>query len=314
MSNKPRVEENFRWKPESGTGAKKIEAHLPNVTVKLSPIIRQGLIPKDHLYSFQAPNTTTEIPLLRQYKSKSLHNIFEREGNQFELQEAERKWLERKLGKNLNPFDEKSDLQKYKVKIGADIKDKPIELRLNDPVQYLDFLILSYSGIVTPINQPNRKSIAGVRYYMETEEFEKSNKKSSVDYTMKAFMILGEIQGNVGKMRNLYKMLTAKTLDPKLPNDKILGKLQEEANADAAKVVNTYNSPLFEGWDFILNAMEAGAIIQHPKDGYKLVDGQLLAFEGNDKADLQTAISFLQDPTNQVIKADILAKIKVANK
>lgn len=309
-----RVEEQFRWKPEIKAQGKRkaVDAHLPDVTVKVYPIIRDGLIPKDHEYSFKAPNTTDDICLMNVSGKAQLHNIFEREGNQKDVEQAEREWLEARVGFDLNPYKEKNNaLRKYRVKIGANIKEKPLVLNLNNPNDYLDFLVLSYSGICTPVNATHKKSQAGMKYYMETEEHARSTKKSATDYTMKAFMILGEIAGNIDKMRNLYKMTTNKSLAPNLSADKVLGQLQDYAKENPKNVVETYTSGLYEGWNFILDGMNAGAIIQDPKEGFKTTEGNLLAFEGQSKADLQTAIKFLNAGENQVIKAAIQSRIDV---
>jgi hypothetical protein len=303
------VEDAFRWNPGDGN---KIPAHLPDLVVKVHPIVRNGLIPKDHSHAFQSPNTVTEIPLYRVTGRKSLHNIFARADGDKAKEEAERQWLENKLGYNLNPFDNKSILHKYKVKLTDKVKEKPLELNLNNPAEYLDFLILNFAAEVTGINKPNEKSHAGKRYYLETEDFASKEKISKVNYTSKAFRYLGAMEANTSEMRRFYKMLTNKSLSGNIKPETIVEKLQDEVQSNAKKFVETRESATYKGYSFILEGMEAGAIIEDKIKGFLTRDGVALCYDDSKKADLHTAIQFLEDGANQTVKAQILEKINLA--
>lgn len=302
------IEDAFRWNP----GNDKIPAHLPNVVVKVHPIPRKGLIPYDHAYGFQSPNTATEIPLYAQEGRKALHNIFAREKRDVALEEAERKWLEDRLSQNLNVSDPACILHKYKVRIGASIKDRPLELDLSNPAEYLDFLILNFADNVTSLNAPNEKSQINKRYYLETEDFASKSKQSKVNYNSKAYRYLGAMESNVAEMRRFYKMLTGKALSGNIKPESIIEKLQEEISNDAKKFVDVRESAIYQGYNFILEGMDAGAIIEDKVKGYLTRDGVQLCYEDSKKADLSTAIKFLEDAANQVIKATIQEKINLA--
>lgn len=297
----------YRWNP----GDDDNPPHLPNIKVKLYPIYRDGLIPKDHEYSFQAPGTDTRICLMRYKETKNLINLFKRSGNNSHVvEEQERKWLEKELGYNLNPYDSESILHTYKVIVPNTIKNTPIELDLRNPSNYLDFLILSSANNVAPLNATNGRSNLRYKYYMETDDFTASNKKSKTNYTIKAVKYLGAMENSIPKMRNFYKVLTGNTMSPNIGTEAASEKLMDEINKDARKFVETRENPSYQMQEFIVTAVEVGAIV-HTK-GQFFYNENPLAFDG-DKAELGNTIRYLNNAQNQAIKADIQAKIDIAN-
>lgn len=298
----------FRWMPADKTNP----ARLPNIVVNVHPVMRDAIIPKGHLYSFQAPNTTTDIPLFNKAGTSTLKNLFKRSGeNSHQIELEERLWLEKELGMKLNPYSADSDLHKYKVKINHTIKDAPLALNLANPRDYLDFLILSHSGLCTPLNTPSLKSAARVKYYLETEDFKEKNTNTRTSDMRKAFRYLGSIEGSVAKMRTFYKIATTKTPSPNIKREKLLEMLEELAQTEGKKFVEIMENPSYQMQEFLVQAVEIGAVV-FEKGGYYF-NGEPMKFEGDAKADLGAAIKFLQAAENQPIKADIQNKISIAN-
>lgn len=270
---------------------------LPNVKVKVKPIFRKdGLADIGHEanFLFGSANWKVTLPLSRSGKNM-LVNPFN--------SEEEKEFLENKLGVPLNPYGKDSYFRDYTITLDKSVKT----LDLSDPVQYLNFLILSANkSTIRPLNSDygSREQ----KYKMVTEDFETAKTAKKANNMFEAYARYGEMRNSKIKLRNFLRAFGKRVTNQ--PLEWMQAEVQKIINDDIDGFLKIVDNPKYEKIVFIEDAWHCGAIVK--KDGkYTTVDGDQLAFDGKVN-NLEGAIEYLFADENQQLYLIIKDRIENA--
>lgn len=221
----------------------------------------------------------------------------------FESQD-ERKWLEKELDLDLNHHKQKEN-QWHKLSLS--LAKNPITLHLNDPKQYLQYVIARANA-----NQIAKSADAQItkqhRYVITSVDEDIKTESKSADLKIKCYMALGKLKDSKADMLNFLRVY-GKKVSPVSKEDFLLTELQKIIDEDTQGFLKTYeDKDSYEIKLLIADAVECGAVIKNGRQ-YALPGGDLLAATGM-PATINNVIEYLTSPANQDILTTIETRIK----
>ncbi len=217
----------------------------------------------------------------------------------------EQNWLEKELDLDLNIYRKKDNpWHKLKVPLGKN----PITLNLQDPKQYLEYLILKANNLYIAPNHEVSKLKATYRYEMVSENHEVEVKSTKADKEIEAYMALGKLRENKSDMINFLKIYGKKVSEVSKP-EFLLGELKKIVEEDLERFLDiTRDKDNYDLKLLIAEAVECSAIFKVKRE-YTLPGGDKLCDNG-DVSTLEKAIEFLKNPKNQDILTTIKARVE----
>lgn len=103
----------------------------------------------------------------------------------------------------------------YFVQLGKN--DEPLDL--SNPEQYLKFLVLKAQKDIVAPNRESVNNLNTYMYYIEDHEVANNNKRRLKDKRAKAYAMLGSIENNPSKMRQILIQKRGKSNLPDMAND-----------------------------------------------------------------------------------------------
>lgn len=270
------------WKDEVVTKTKKEGFKLPNKTVIVQPIFRNGFLPKGHEANFLFKHAKNKFELPRLMVTGSYKDPFS--------SDEERKYLEKFLGLDLNPFDEKNNYFKgFSVALGKD----PITLDLSHPEQYLQYLVLKANTeyVTTNYEQRNRKQT--YKYVIIDKDAQDTEALERVNQTTKAYETLTKINKSPSDLRALL-IADNKSVSPQTKVDFLtteVFKMFEERRHTFLALTSDLETVRYKA--LIFDAIRMKAIVVTGMKAYALPDtpGVIANSEGE-------LISWFKDPEN----------------
>lgn len=285
---------------------------LPNVTVFLKAIVRGGeLIEKDHPYAFMFPGVNRKYQLPGNKDRRGYKDPFS--------SKEEKDFLQKELGvESLNPNIKpgKNDFwDDYEVTITDEVKSKlGMKFDLSNPHDYLTFKVLLATGKAAPVNQPNAKYNLKYEYYFTTPKFEEKTKSSKANLTAKAFKAIGKLSvGTNDEKRAFYRLVTGMNLAPNIKDGELDDKLETLALEKPEMVVKISESNNMLDMMLIGKAVNQSIITIKNGEYFMKATGEKLAFDDN-KATIQEAVKYINDISNQELKANLMEQISIAEK
>jgi len=260
------------------------DGKLPNVKVKVKPIFRKdGLADIGHEanFLFGSSNYKVTLPLSRTGKDM-LVNPFN--------DDKEKEYLENVLGIPLNPYGKDSYFRNYTITLDKSIK----VLDLSDPVQYLNYLVLSANkNVIRSLNSDygSREH----KFKLVTEDFETQKTAAKANNMFEAYAKFGELRNSKHKLRSFLRAYGKRVTNQ--PIDWMQAEVQKILTEDIEGFLKIIDNPKYEKIVFIEDAVHVGAIIK--KDGkYTTAEGDQLAFDGK-MNNLEGAIEYVFSDENQ---------------
>lgn len=219
----------------------------------------------------------------------------------------EQKWLENELDLDLNYHRVKDNpWHKLKVKLGKDNK----VLDLQNPKQYLEYLILKANKLQIAPDGASIKDKATYRYALVSENHEVKQNTSKANLKIEAYTALGKLQDDKEAMINFLKVYGKKVSYIGSKPEFILSQITKIIEEDIEGFLGVYkDKENYEIKLLIAQAVECGAITKKGRE-FTLPSGDPLANEG-DKGTIDNAVKYLKSPANQEVLTII--KVRVDN-
>lgn len=252
----------------------------------------------DHEAYFLFGSSTIEYTLPRDRQNNLLDPF---------IHEGDREWLESELDMDLNYHKRKdNEWDRLKVRLGKSIR----RLNLNNPKDYLDYLILRANKLFITPEDGSVKKQATHRYEIISEEVENKKAADTADLEIEAYMHLGKLKGDTESMVNFLKVY-GKKVSPVSKPDFLLKEIKAIIQKDLTGFLAVMeNQEDYELKLLISRAVECKAVIKTGRK-YSLPGGDPLCGPESVPV-IDTVVEYLKNPANQDILSAITARVNNA--
>jgi hypothetical protein len=266
---------------------------LKNQKVKVVPIVRLGSpLGKGHdgEYMFTGAVFSTDLGIDRQ--KNQLKQILTREEQECFENEMQLKPGEMSFYRKDTPF-----WVKFRVKI----QKEGIDLDLNNPVDYLKWLILKTDKRIAPSWEARLQS-GEYRFALVNEGEEQKENATKLNLMKEVYKEFGKIEEDKFKMRNILRVAGKRvTTDDEEFLKSEISKLIDNNPKNFLAIVKDkqFNTKIFIERCLMANALERKA-----GGGYAIKGGESIG------KDLNEAVEYLEHTLNQEVKLLLEAQIK----
>lgn len=282
---------------------KEVQTFTPlNEKVVIEPIMkaRNPLVddPEHEAYFlFSTAKIEYAVPLDRQ---GNLHNPF--------ASKAEQEWLEKELDVDLNIHKRKDNFwNKHKVRLGKDTRT----LQLNNPKDYLDFIVLRANPMYVAASAATMKDRATYRYAMVKEGYQIKQKADKAGSKKEAYKAAARLETAGREAMIDFLRVYGKKVSPASKMDFLIGQIDEIVETDIDGFLSiTRDQDNYDLKLLIEKAIEAGAITKKGRK-YYLPGGDALCGSG-DTPTLTVVLAYLKSPANGDIADMLIARVNNA--
>jgi len=274
-----------------------IDSILKNKKILVKPILRNnGNFPKGHDGEFMYTDTVWSTDLRPEPGTTRYKSV---------LSEPERKAFEDAL--NLEPgnmsFYKKNGFwSTFRVKLNKEGKT----LDLNDPLQYLEYLVLKNDRRIAP-NWNTKYDSGEYKFALVDEDETIKDNITKTEINKKAYKYFGKIEDSVEEMAMVIRLITNRIVKNS-DIEFLKSEIQKIIDTNIKGFVEIMEDKHFATKAFISKAVDAKAIDRTSKGGYSLKGGDEIG------RTLQETVEFLESPKNQDIYLKIKAQIENSKK
>lgn len=275
----------------------------PKKVIYVKPILRVRnplITDPDHeaFFLFGTATTDYRLPVDR---NNNLINPFS--------SKEEQTWLEKQLDTDLNIYKKRDNhWVKHKVRLGKDIK----KLDLENPKDYLDYLILKSNKTYIAPDGESQKKKATYRYALISEEYETQTAVKSSDKKKIAWKAAAKLEEKgKAELINFLKVYGHRvSSDSKL--EFLIASIDKIIEEDIDGFLKIVEEKDYDLKLLISNAVDVGAIVKKGR-AYFLPGGDALAQPGL-VSTIDNTVAYLKQPVNSDIINSLKAQIDKANK
>lgn len=267
----------------------------PTKVISVKPIlrVRNPLITDPEHEAFFLFGTATTDYRLPVDRNNSLLNPFE--------SKEEQKWLEKELDSDLNIYKKRDNFWvKHKVRLGKDNR----RLNLENPKDYLDYLILKANKLYIAPDGDSQKKKATYRYALISEEFETQTAVKGSDKKKLAYKTAAKLEEK-GKtaMINFLKVYGHR-VSSESKVEFLIATIDNIIEEDIDGFLKIVEEKDYDLKLLISNAVDAGAVIKKGR-AYFLPGGDALSAPGL-LSTIDNVVLYLKESVN----ADIINSLK----
>lgn len=271
--------------------------------ISVKPILRvrnQLITDPEHeaFFLFGTATTDYRLPVDR---NNTLLNPFE--------SKAEQEWLEKQLDTDLNIYKKRDNFWvKHKVRLGKDVK----RLNLENPKDYLDYLILKANKLYIAPDGDSQKKKATYRYALISDEYETQTAVKSSDKKKIAWKAAAKLEEKgKNEMINFLKVY-GNRVSPESKIEFLIGSIDKIIEEDIDGFLKIVEEKDYDLKLLISNAVDVAAIIKKGR-AYFLPGGDALAAPGLIST-IDNAVTYLKEPANSDIINSLKARINAGKK
>lgn len=278
---------------------------LPKKKVFVKPIKRARGMVKDpkHIAYFMMPGSTIEFTVPRD-RSGFIKPVLTEEEIQF-MEDKKSSGLAFNPG-DLSPYKKEDNFWESKqaiIKLG----DRPIELDISNPMNYIKYkILLSNSDLIAP-NEEEKFNKATYLYYITTEEEQVTNRVSKATKLKRAYKFAASMEDDAEKMRD-FLIVYGKRPSSNTKKDFLISEIDNIIETDLDGFLSIVDDEYFEEKLLVLKAANLG-VINKKGTKYYGKDGSALAYP-NEIPTLTNAVKFLKSKENQELYLSILAQVE----
>jgi hypothetical protein len=271
---------------------------LPNeiVTVKFIPR-KRGLatnVSKDHILSGNMMSKAVKKYYAPLQKNGRIANV---------LTNEEKEYLEQVTRLNLSSYGD--FWETFYVSLRKE--DVSNTFDMSNPTDYMSVKLLETikDEIAPDWESRNNKGSYLFAITRENEIFD--SKKSKLDIKKEAFKTYAKLETDKDTLLSILKLIDKKPISSDSSLDWLQGKVGEYVDTEPSKFLNIVNDASFQTKALINKGVDAGIILRKGNK-YSTIDGLELSYQGQVPS-FQNAVTYLDDPKNQEVRALIEARI-----
>lgn len=297
----------------NSTGGSALTAELPGITLPKKKVTikfygKESAMVKDPshiLYGRLGPRAKKSFQLPMR-PTGGWHNLFEDEP------EGMQQYLETQLNLQEGWLSPNSRRECFFDSFFVSLSKEDTVFNLSNPDDYLKFLLIkSQKDFVAPSKQ-EIGNLNTYMWYIEDEEVEVTRKRQIGDKTARAYKILGNIEDNPSKMRQILIEKQGRSNLPNKANDPdwLYTKMLEMIEENIDQFITIANDPNLPIKVDIYDAVKASLIIQKGRFFYNVDESPIMA--PGYQNDISGVIAFYSLPENSDHYATLKQQIKNA--
>ena len=273
------------------------------ITVRYIPR-ESGMItnPKHIFYGGLANNATRTftVPILE--SSGTYFNV---------LTSNEKNFLEEAMGLEPNALSIYLKNNNYWTNLSVRLTKDDNFLDLSDPDDYIKYkILLANKDFIAPsLSSLQDAPRATYQFVLIAEKEESKQANKGLSATMKAYMLLGELQNNKRMLKLVVEIIDGRPISPKSDLDFIQGKAYNLIQANAKLFVSVAEDPYLATKVIIAESLEYNLIRKRGDYLYLATDNTPLC-ETDEDPTMAMAAKYIGSPRHQEVKLMLEAKLK----